>query len=145
MAGKDKLRIAALKGLTGSIIATLVVRWVAVTMLDIPPEFLPLATPGPTIFFTAVGAIGAAGVFAVVRRRARRPASVFRRVALVVLLFSLPPDLWLLSDGAATSIPVGTPTGVGVLMLMHVVTAVVIVWALTGGGDLDATEGTSSS
>ena len=40
----------------------------------------------------------------------------------------------MLGDGAAGAFPGATPTGVGVLMLMHVVAAAVIVWFLTVRG-----------
>ena len=137
MTGRDRrLGVSALKGLAGSIIATLAVRWAAVTTLDIPSEFLPLASSGPTIFFTAVGALGAAAVFAIVRRHAERPEYVFRWIAGGVLLLTFLPDLWLLSDGAAGSIPGATATAVGTLMLMHVVAASVIVGFLTARGPM---------
>ena len=90
-----------------------------------------MAGPGPTIFFTAVGALGAIAVFAVLRRRLDRPEYLFRWIALGVLLLSFPADLWLLSDGATGAFPGATPTGVTVLMVMHVVAAAVIVWGLT--------------
>ena len=131
MTPKDRLWVAGLKALVGSIIATLVVRWAAVATLDIPTEFPPLAGPGPTIFFTAVGALGATAVFGVVRRRADRPEVLFRWIALGVLLLLSVPDLLLLSDGAAGTFPGATLTGIGVLTLMHVVAAAVIVWFLT--------------
>ncbi len=130
MTAKDRLWARGLKGLVGSIIATLAVRWAALATLDIPTEFPPLAGPAPTIFFTAVGALGATAVFGVVRRRADRPEYLFRWIALGVLLLSFLPDMLLLGDGAA-AFPGVTPTGVGVLMLMHVAAAAAIVWFLT--------------
>jgi hypothetical protein len=135
---KSKLWVSALIGLVGAIIGTLAVRWVGVATLDIPPEFPPLVSPGPTIFFTTIGTLGAVGVFALIRRWAERPEHVFRWVALVVLLLSLAPDLWLLGDGAAEMFPGATPAGVGVLTMMHVVAAAVIVWALTARGPREA-------
>ncbi len=134
MSRKDRLWVAGLRALVASIIATLAVRQAALATLDIPTEFPPLAAPGPTIFFTAVGALGATAVFAVIRRRSDRPEVLFRWIALGVLLLSFPADLALLSDGAAGAFPGATPTGVGVLMLMHVVAAAVIVWFLTVRG-----------
>jgi hypothetical protein len=128
----EKLWVAGLKALIGAMIATLAVRWAAVATLDIPAEFPPFAGPGPTIFFTTLGALGAIGVFGVVRRRSDRPEQLFRRIAVGVLLLTFLPDLWLLSDGAAGAFPGATPTAVGVLMLMHLIAAAVIVWSLTG-------------
>jgi hypothetical protein len=115
--------------------ATLLVRWLAVMVLDIPPEFLPLAGPGPVIFFTTVASVAAVAVYAVVRRVALRPNFAFRIIAGVVLVLSVMPDLWLLTDGAEEAFPGATPTAVGVLILLHVVAAVAVVGSLTGGGD----------
>jgi hypothetical protein len=123
-----------LTGLVASIVTALMVRWGAVANLEISTEFAPLAGPGPTIFFTTLGALGAMGVFAVVRHRADRPERLFRRIAAGVLLLSFLPDVWLLSEGAAGTFPGATPTAVGVLMAMHTAAAVVIVWFLTVSG-----------
>ncbi len=137
---KDRLWVRGLKALVGSIIATLAVRQAALATLDIPSDFPPLAEPGPTVFFTAVGTLGAITVFAVVRRRADRPAYLFRRIALGVLLLSFLPDVLLLGAGASGAFPGTTPTGVGVLMLMHVAAAAAIVWLLTARGPTEPTE-----
>ena len=134
MTRKDRLWVVGLKGLVASIIATLVVRAAAVAILDIPTEFPPLAVPGLTVFFTAVGVFGATGVFAVVHRRSDRPEVLFRWIAAGVLLLSLLPDLVLLRGGGAGAFPGTTPAAVGVLMLQHVVAATVIVWFLTVRG-----------
>lgn len=124
------LRKAGLKALVASLAATLVVRSLALAALAIPPEFPPLAGPGPTIVFTTAGALGATAVLAVLRRLSERPAHLFRRVALWTLLASFVPDLWLLSDAAAPAFPGATPAGVGTLMVMHLTAAAAIVWAL---------------
>ncbi len=113
-----------LRAFVVSIVSVLAIRWVAVSVLDLPTEFPPLAGPGPTIFFTAVGALGAIGVYALLRRRLDRPEVPFRLIAVVVLLASFLPDVWLLGEGAAEAFPGTTPAGVGVLMLMHVAAAV---------------------
>ena len=136
MTVENKLWPAALTGLVGSIVANLALWWAAVATLDIPPEFAPLASWGPVIFFTTIGALGAAGIFGIVRRRAERPEQVFRWIAVVVLLLSFLPDLWLLGDGAAETFPGATRVGVGVLMVMHTVAAAIIVWALTTRGSM---------
>jgi hypothetical protein len=131
MRRRDELWARALQALVGSTVATLAVRWAALATLPIPPEFPPLAGPGPTIFFTVVLGLGAIGVYGALRRWAGHPDRLFRRIAVAVLLFSFVPDFFLLSDGAAAAFPGATPAAVGVLMLMHVTAAVVIVWSLT--------------
>ena len=121
----------AAQALIGALFATLAVRWVGLAVFDIPPEFPPLDGPGPTIFFTVILTLAAIGVYAMARRWAARPESLFRWVAVVVLALSFLPDILILTDGAATAFPGATPAGVGLLMLMHVAAAAVIVWSLT--------------
>ncbi len=128
---RDGVWVRAAQALVGATLGTLAVRWVGLAVFDIPPEFPPLDGPGPTIFFTVVLTLGAIGVYVMVRRWADRPESLFRRIAIVVLLLSFLPDIAMLTDGAATTFPGATPAGVGVLMLMHVKAAAVIVWSLT--------------
>ena len=130
---EKRLWVAGLTGLVGSLIATLAIRSSALAALDIPAEFPPLAGPGPTIFFTTVASVGAVGVFAAVRRYGNRPVHLFRWIAVAVLLASFVPDLWLLTEGAASAFPGATPAEVGSLMMMHVVAAAVIVWSVTAG------------
>lgn len=134
---RQSLWIAGLKAVVGALVATQVVRAVAVAVLDIPPEFQPLRGPGPVAFFTGVSAVGAVGVYAVVRRVALRPDFAFRWIAGVVLVLSIMPDMWLLTDSAGESFPGATPAAVLVLIALHVTAAVPIVWFLTTGGEGD--------
>ena len=115
----------------GAVAATLVVRTVALLTLTIPPEFQPLATPGPTIFLTVVGTAAGILVFEVIRRRAPDPLRLFRRVALVALVVSFVPDLYMLTDGAAAAFPGATVGAVSTLMVQHVAAWAVVVWMLT--------------
>lgn len=124
----------ALGAVVGSVLANVGVWWIGVSTLTIPSDFPPLAGPGPTIFFTTVGGIGAVVVFTLLRRMSSRPREHFRLVALIVLILSFIPDLLLLSEGAGESVPGVTLPGVALLMVLHLVAAAVIVWALTGGG-----------
>jgi hypothetical protein len=93
---------------------------------DLVAPFMALSYP-PVVFLSAVGALGATGVYALLARRSETPDRTFRRVAVAVLLLSFLPDVGLyLADPAAT---LGV---VLVLMFMHVVVAGVSVAALTG-------------
>lgn len=132
MPSRRSLWVSVLMAVGGALVATLAVRIVGLALFAIPPEFGPLDGPGPTIFFTGVSGVVAVGVYALLRRTSERPDPLFRWIALVVLVLSFLPDLWLLSDGAAEALPGATPAGVGILMAMHVAAAVSIVWALTG-------------
>ncbi len=125
---------AGLTAVVAAVVATLLVRAVALTVFDIPAEFLPLAEPGPTIVLTGVGASGAIIVFSFVRRIASRPAAMFRTIALVALLLSLLPDLWLLSGAGSAAFQGATISAVATLIVQNVVAAVVIVGTLTRSG-----------
>ena len=67
-----------------------------------------------------------------VARRLRYTLAVL--LAGVVLVVSFIPDLWLLTESGAASFPGATPAGVGTLMLMHVVSAAAVVWAVERSG-----------
>ena len=77
----------------------------------------------PTIVLSLLGALGATLVFAALERVAAQPVRTFRMVALAVLLASCVPDFFL--TGATTA------WGVPTLMAMHVVSAGIMVGALT--------------
>jgi hypothetical protein len=104
-------------------------------LFPIPAEFLPMDA-GPIIMFTILGVGAAALVFALLVRFTRRPITIFRWVALVALLLSLVPNVQLLLDSSGAT---GTPfpasamsvPGMWLLILMHVFSAAVAVWALT--------------
>ncbi|QIN82185.1 hypothetical protein GBA63_05635 [Rubrobacter tropicus] len=110
-----------------AVVVNVVIRTVAVSVFGIGEGFQPLGV-GPTVFFTVVGVTGAVVVFGLILRFARRPVRLFRRVALVVLVVSLVPDVLLLFAG---SMPGVTAAGVGTLMIEHVATWAVAVGMLT--------------
>ncbi|MDQ6670796.1 MAG: DUF6069 family protein [Chloroflexota bacterium] len=84
-----------------------------------------LDTVMPTLVLSALGALGATVVFAVIARSARQPIHTFRLVAFAVLVVSFVPDF--LMTGATT------PWGVPTLLMMHIVAALIIVGVLTRG------------
>ena len=111
-----------------AVVVNVVIRTVAVSLLGIGEGFLPLGV-GPTVFFTVAGMVGAVVVFGLMLRFAGRPVWLFRRVALVVLLVSLVPDVLMLFSG---SVPGTTVAGVFTLMVEHVASWAVAVGVLTG-------------
>jgi hypothetical protein len=100
----------------------------------VPPEFLPLSTPFPTIIFTTLGVLAAVIVFAIVGRFARQPVRTYTIIAIVALLLSLIPNVMMLVDPASSPFPGSNLGNVTVLMLQHVVAAVVAVWVLITQG-----------
>jgi hypothetical protein len=109
-----------------AIVANLLLRALAVAVLDIPqPEFEPLR-PRAVAVSTAIGVIAAGLVYAIIERFARDPRRTFLVVAAVALVLSLWAPLSLgLADPPENP---GTDAGsVGTLIAMHVVAAAISV------------------
>jgi hypothetical protein len=88
-------------------------------------DFVPL-TPGPIVFWTIVGAvIGAIGWRLIVNKKTDS-RGLLNKLVPTVLVLSLIPDLALLG---ANSMPGHSTTAVIALMVMHVLTAAVVVTA----------------
>ncbi len=120
-------RLARVGVVAVAVVTNILIRTVAVSVFGIGEGFLPLGV-GPTIVFTAVGMTGAVVAFGLILRFARRPVWLFRRVALVVLLISLVPDVLMLFSGLTPGV---TVAGVVTLMLEHVASWAVAVGVLT--------------
>jgi hypothetical protein len=108
-----------------SIGAVLLVRVVAVALIDVSPEFQPLSWGAP-IVFTAILVTAGVFVFAAVARAAANPIRTFRRIALAALAVSMIPDLLLPGSGPGATWPAAI-----VLMVMHVAAWGVTVAILT--------------
>ncbi len=108
-------------------VTNVLIRTVAVSVFGIGEGFLPLGV-GPTVLFTVWGMLGAVVAFGLILRFARRPVRLFWRVALVMLLISLVPDVLMLFSG---SMPGATVAGVVTLMVEHVASWAVAVGVLT--------------
>jgi hypothetical protein len=113
--------------IVAAVIANQIVRIIAVSLLNISPEFPPLQI-GPPIMFTIMGVLGAIIVYAIIGRLSRRPIRLFRVIALIVLVLSFLPDIGLLTSNM---MPGTTPAAVLTLASMHVVTWAITVWMLT--------------
>lgn len=125
-AGPGAWRIR-LRTILGAVVATLAVRVLALTAFDIPAEFEPLATTGPTLFLTVVGVVAGLVVAVGVDRWSARPVPLFRRIALAALLLSLLPDFWLLTASGREAFAGATVPAVVTLMLQHVAAAAVVI------------------
>ena len=99
----------------------------ATTLFASQRAFSPLGA-GPVGFFTVIGSLGAVIVFGLLGRFSQHPIRLFRIVTVVVLVLTLIPDLLML---AHPLFPSTTPTGVAILMVLHIVTAAICVGMLT--------------
>ena len=109
-----------------AVVANLVLRALAVAVLDIPqPEFEPLQARAVAVS-TAAGVVAAGVVYAIVERFARDPRRTFIIVAVIALVLSLWAPISLgLADPPENP---GTDAGsVGTLIAMHVLAAAISV------------------
>jgi hypothetical protein len=109
-----------------SVAAVLLVRVVAVTILDPPPAFTPLSLDS-CLVLTAVFVTSAVLVFVLVARLASDPIRIYLTIAAVVLLFSFVPDVYL----ARSNEPGANWPDVLALMTLHVAAWAVCVTMLT--------------
>lgn len=116
--------------IVASIAGNLLVRAIALPFITVPPEFLPLSTALPTIFFSTLGAIAAVVVYAIVGRFTRQPGRIYLYIAVIALLLSFIPNILLLVDPESAAFPGGNLGNVAVLIVQHVVSAVIAVWLL---------------
>jgi hypothetical protein len=109
-----------------SLAAVFAVRVVAFATLDLNPEYPPLTPIGLTMFTTVLVAM-AVLVFAVVIWKATTPIRTYRRIAVVALVLSCVPDLFL----PGQPFPGATWTAAIVLMVMHVAAWLPVQYVLT--------------
>jgi hypothetical protein len=121
-----RLFLAGLATAVAAIIGNFLVAAIIGALADIPAEFEPFMAPR-YILFTVLGVIGATIVYWLLARSGPAGVSRFTKVAIVVLIISLIPDLGLLVSNA---LPGTTTAGIIGLMLMHVVTAVACILLL---------------
>jgi hypothetical protein len=120
---------AFLLALVGSVVVNAIIVSVVGPMVMSTNQHLTALTLMPVVMFTVIGAVGATIVYAIMRATMNHPQKPFIWLSVVLLIVSFYPDYTVIG---ATSGPFagGTLPEALVLMLMHVVAAVIIVWAL---------------
>ncbi len=121
-----RFALVGLGTVIAAVLANLLVYLIGSVVVGYDPQFVVLANASGTILFTVVPAIVAVLLYAVLIRFTSNPARIFTNIAIVVLIFSLIPDLTYIP-----SVPGATTGQTAIRMLMHVVAAVVIVSILT--------------
>ncbi len=126
-----RVALYGLIAIVGSVVANLIVRALGLAIIDVSPEFMPLADPMATVIFTTGFVLIAVIVFAIVDRVARNPVRTYNIIALIALLVSFIPDIGILIR--PEQVPFGGVTfgAVMLLMLLHVVAYAVTVYTLT--------------
>ncbi len=79
--------------------------------------------------FTLGGVVGAAAVYAIMRRFMDTPDRAYKVIATVVLILSFIPDAMIVGETTGTFSGATWPSAL-LLMLLHVTTALICVWAL---------------
>ncbi len=116
------LKTGAVAGVLAAVV-NVAVSAIARGPFDASDEFVPL-TPGPIVMWTILGAvIGALGWRLIVSKKADSRALLAKLVPTVLVLSFL-PDLALL---ATDTMPGQSTAGVLALMVMHLLTAAVVV------------------
>lgn len=116
--------IGLVAAVAGSV-ANLVLMRMTKSSLGVPDTFGPLATI-PIIVWSVIGAFGAIGVYALIRRFNANPKRTFFIVAVVVLVLSFIPDVAIL-DSTEGPFAGATPAAAVVLMVMHVISFAIVV------------------
>ncbi|WP_328766925.1 DUF6069 family protein [Streptomyces sp. NBC_00286] len=113
--------------IAGGVLAAIVVASLADAVLALlalavgaPDDFQPLM-PGSYIFLTTVGVVAGAIGWAIIRKVSKDPEALMRWLVPTVVALSFVPDFLLFGEGGVA--------GVVALLLMHVVVAVVAVFA----------------
>ena len=109
-----------------AVVANIVTYFIGGALVSYDPQFVVLSNVSPTIIFTVVPAIVAVILYAILLRFTANPERTFTIIAVIVLIFSLIPDLTYIP-----TVPGATSPQTAVLMVMHIVAAVVITWMLT--------------
>jgi hypothetical protein len=118
------LKTGAVAGVAAAVV-NVIVSAIARGSFDASDDFAPL-TPGPIVLWTILGSIiGAVGWRLIVNKKANS-RGLLNKLVPTVLVLSLIPDVALL---ASDSMPGQTTAGVLALMVMHVLTAAIVVTA----------------
>lgn len=113
--------------IVAGMIANTMLQWLAVTILQPDPSFVPFTGIAPAVF-TFFALLAAVLVYAVIGRLSKEPIRRFKQVALAVLVLSLIPDFMMVIIGFISGT---TAANVFFLVLMHVVAWAIAVYGLT--------------
>jgi hypothetical protein len=125
-----RLTSAFLSAVAASLVANLVLLFLLRPMVIDPAMPLEALSVAPVAIFTVGGVVGATIVYSLMRRLLARPNKAFIALSIVVLLLSFIPDYLII--GQTTGRFAGGNLGSAlVLMLLHIVTATIVVAMLT--------------
>jgi hypothetical protein len=112
-----------------SIVANLILYYVALAVAPSVGEF-PMLGPMNVIVSTIVYMLFAILAFTLVNRFSSTPIRTYRIIAAIALLLSLFPPISA-GQGGIPNIPPASTATVITLILMHILSAAITIWALT--------------
>jgi len=121
----DWLKIGLKTGLY-SIIAVLIVQFIALSIWPEARAFKPLDSYPRSALFTLVPALGATAVFAWLVRRQAQPVKTFVLLSVALLLLSFIPDFALPLEGK-------TLLGSSIAAFMHLIAGIVTITTIVTG------------
>lgn len=127
--GWGRFALVGLGTVFAAILANTLVYYLGRAVVGYDPQFVILAAVGTTIFFTAIPAIGAVALYALLLRFAAHPARTFAIIAAVVFVVTTIPDFTYI-PGA----PGASAGQTAILVCLHLVAAAVITGLLTHFG-----------
>jgi Family of unknown function (DUF6069) len=118
-----------LAALVGSVAANLIALFLLRPLVVDPAMPLHALSVGPVAMLTAIGAIGATIVYAILRALLVHPNKPFIWISAAVLVLSFIPD-YLIIGQTTGMFAGGSWPNAAALMFMHIVAAIIIVWSL---------------
>jgi len=126
---RSKLAVAGLASVAAAVAANLIIFFIVRALVNLPDGFPPL-TAGAIAFFTILGTGLGALLFAWLARRSAAPIRTYVRLAVIVLVLSIIPNILAVANPAMFPFPGGDATAFLVLTLFHVIAAAVSVSVL---------------
>jgi hypothetical protein len=122
-----RLAATGLGAVVAAVVANVVIRAIAVSVVNVPAAFTPLHASS-VITLTVFGVIGATIACLLLNRFTDRPVGTFRTLAPIALALSFIPDalIWLSHSYGHTA----RASTVFPLLLMHVAAAAICIVAL---------------
>jgi len=126
---RSKLAVAGLASVAAAVAANLITFFIVRALVQLPDGFPPL-TAGAIASFTILGTGLGALLFAWLARRSAAPIRTYVRLAVIVLVLSIIPNILAVANPAMFPFPGGDATAFLVLTLFHVIAAAVSVSVL---------------
>jgi hypothetical protein len=121
-----RIVLAGIATVAAAVVANLVVRAVLLLFPPIAPEFPPFQVAS-VVGFTLMGVVGATIAYGVITRLSSTPESTFGKVAIVVLILSIIPNILAAFNPNAMPFPGASSIAYLGLTVFHLVAALICI------------------